>query len=148
MKKSKLKKLLHKAVEDEAFEKLQQQKGGHSKVKKLNHSKLKMQKYLKANKNDIKVEEAQIIFKMRSRMTDVKVNFRNKNETLECDVCKDEEETQKHVLECKEIMKNKNKILMQPEYEEIFQDNVKNQIEIAKIFIENMKIRKQITEIT
>ena len=44
MKKSKLKKLL-----DKAFEELQLQKGRHSKVMKLNYSKLKMQKYLRAN---------------------------------------------------------------------------------------------------
>ena len=92
MKKSKLKKLLDKAVEDKAFEELQLQKERHSKVMNWNYSKLKMQKYLKANKNDIKVEEAQILFKLRSRMADVKVNFRNKYEVLECDICKDEEE--------------------------------------------------------
>ena len=44
MKKSKLKKLLDKAVEDKDFEELQLQKGRHSKVMKLNCSKLKMQK--------------------------------------------------------------------------------------------------------
>ena len=74
-----------------------------------NYSKLKMQKYLKANKNDIKVEEAQILFKLRSRMADVKVNFRKKYEVLERDVCKTEEGTQKHILECDEILKNTNK---------------------------------------
>ena len=68
-----------------------------------------MLKYLRANKNDIKVEEAQILFKLRSRMADVKVSFRNKYEVLECDICKDEEETQKHILECDEILKNTNK---------------------------------------
>ena len=39
-------------------------------------------------------------FKLRRRMADVKVNFRHKYEVLECDICKDEEETQKHILEC------------------------------------------------
>ena len=39
-----------------------------------------------------------MIFKMRSRMTDVKMNFRNKNETLECDLCKNEDESQRHIL--------------------------------------------------
>ena len=94
MKKSKLKKLLDKAVEDKAFEELQLQKGKHSKVMKLSYSKLKMQKYLKGNKNNSTVEEAQMIFKLRSRMADVKLNFRNKYEGLQCDICKDEEETQ------------------------------------------------------
>ena len=146
MKKSKLKKLLDKAVEDKAFEELQLQKGKHSKVMKLSYSKLKMQKYLKGNKNNIKIEEAQMIFKLRSRMADVKVNFRNKYEVLECDICKDEEETQKHILECDEILKNTNKNIKETEYDELFKDNVTNQTEIAKMFIENMKIKKQIIE--
>ena len=63
-----LKKLLDKAVEEKAFEELNQKKRKHSKVTNLNHSKLKMQKYLKANKNNITVEEAQMIFKLRTRM--------------------------------------------------------------------------------
>ena len=105
-----------------------------------------MQKYLKGNKNNIKIEEAQMIFKLRSRMADVKVNFRNKYEVLECDICKDEEETQKHILECDEILKNTNKNIKETEYDELFKDNVTNQTDIAKTFIENMKIKKKIIE--
>ena len=143
MKKSKLKKLLDKAVEEKAFEELQQKKGKHTKVMNLSYSKLKMQKYLKANNSNNTVEEAQVIFKLRSRMTDVKANFKNKYEEFECDICKDEEETQKHILECEDILKNTTRIKKETEYEELFKDNVKNQTEIAKMFIENMKVKKK-----
>ena len=148
MKKSKLKKLLDKAVEEKAFEELQQKKGKHTKVMNLSYSKLKMQKYLKANNSNNTVEEAQVIFKLRSRMTDVKANFKNKYEEFECDICKDEEETQKHILECEDILKNTTRIKKETEYEELFKDNVKNQTEIAKMFIENMKVKKKLMEKT
>ena len=42
-----------------------------------------MQRYLKSSKEKIKQEEAQTIFKLRSRVTDVKINLRGKYETLE-----------------------------------------------------------------
>ena len=115
---------------------------------KLSYSKLKMQKYLKANNSNNTVEEAQVIFKLRSRMTDVKANFKNKYEEFECDICKDEEETQKHILECEDILKNTTRIKKETEYEELFKDNVKNQTEIAKMFIENMKVKKKLMEKT
>ena len=53
----------------------------------LKHDKLKMQNYLKADNFRISRKEAQEIFKLRSRMTDVKLNFRGMRETLECDIC-------------------------------------------------------------
>ena len=56
-----------------------------------------MQKYLKANQYDIKSEEVLMIFKMRSRMADVKTN-----ETLE-------DESKRHILEYKEILKKEKK---------------------------------------
>ena len=72
-----------------------------------------MQNYLKAN--DISQEEVLMIFKMRSRMADVKTIFRNKNETLDCDLCKNENESQRHILECKEILKrNKYRFCTDP----------------------------------
>ena len=43
MKKSKLKRILKKAVDEKAFEKLTVLKNGHSKVMNLKYSKLKMQ---------------------------------------------------------------------------------------------------------
>ena len=64
-----------------------------------------MQNYLKENKLNMSQELTQTIFKMRSRMEEVKINFRGKYENLECEVCKEVEESQKHILECREIMK-------------------------------------------
>ena len=66
-----------------------------------------MQKYFKASRIKITQEEIQTIYKLRSRMIDVKVNFKGKYENLECQGCKSEGESQKHVFECIEIMKKR-----------------------------------------
>ena len=67
---------------------------------------------------------------------------------LECDICKQEEDTQKHILKCDEILKNTRRNDKKIEYEELFKENVQNQREIAKMFTENMKVKKQLIEKT
>ena len=48
------------------------------------------------------------------------MNFKGKYDSLECFFC-DEEESQKHVMECKYINKNQNNRNF-PKYEEIFEN--------------------------
>ena len=118
-----------------AFKELNKVKGNHSKVMNLKHYKLEMQKYLKASQLKLNQEEAQTIFKLRSRVTDEKINLRGKYETYECEVCKVEDESQKHIMECKELVKLKKNVTKPPDYKDLFEGNVKNQLEIAKHFI-------------
>jgi hypothetical protein len=146
MKKSKLKNKLNNAVKEKTFKDLQDKKNSHSKVMDIKHTKLEMQRYLKANKSKISQEEAQTIFRMRSRTTEVKLNFRGKHETFECDVCHEEDENQEHLLKCRQINKHKKNERNLPDYEKLFGNNLKDQIEIAKCVIENLKIRKKLVE--
>ena len=99
--------MINKAIISKAFERLINLKENHSKVKHLAYSNLKMQNYLKPSRVMITQNEIQTIFKLRSRVTDVKQNFKAKYENLECRNCKVEEESQNHVYECWEIIKNK-----------------------------------------
>ena len=78
---------------------------------------------------------------MRSRTTEVKFNFRGQHETFECDVCHEEDENQEHLIKCTQINKHKKNEENLPDYEKLFENNLKDQIEIAKGFIENLKIR-------
>ena len=145
MKKSKLKKMLNFAVKEKAFIELENKKKSHTKVMNIKHAKLEIQRYLKANKMKLSQEEAITIFKMRSRVSNVKVNFRGKYESFQCDVCEEEvEETQEHLIKCKEINKKKKIIGKMPLYEKLFESNVENLKEIAKCFMENMKIRDKL----
>ena len=73
--------------------------------KKSKHTVLIMKNYLRPNKVKMKKEECQLIFKLRSRSTDLKVNQKNKYYTYECDACEAEDESQEHILQCYEISK-------------------------------------------
>ena len=86
----------------------------------------------------INQEEVQTIFKMRSRVTEVKTNFRGKYESFECDLCNKEDESKKHMIECTEILKHKKTNIKPPDYDD--------QLDIAKIFLENMKSKENLKE--
>ena len=59
-------------------------------------------------------------------------------EELTCQVCKIGNETQEHLLECKEINKNDNKKI---EYAKINNGNVSDMVNIARKFRKNIQIR-------
>ena len=105
-----------------------------------------MQKYLKASKYNLKQEDAQMIFNLRSRMTEVKINYRGSYETFECESCKENEESQLHITECKEIVKLRKEYRQPPEYSKLFDGSVKTQLDIAKHFKENMKIKDSLSK--
>ena len=142
-KKLKLKDILNRRIKENAFEELISQKENHSKVKHIKYNSFEMQKYLKPCETKITKEEAQEIFRLRTRTSDVKANFKGKYENLECYACKNDEETQKHVIEkCKILNENSEEKI--PEYEEIFTGNVKMKHKIVKRFQENIKLREKL----
>ena len=53
----------------------------------------------------MKKEDCEQIFKIRSRVTQAKVNLKNLYETYECEACEIVEETQEHILNCEVISK-------------------------------------------
>ena len=50
------------------------------------------------------------------------------------------------MIECREILKHKKTNINPPDYDDLSNGNLKNQLEIAKIFIENMKIKENLKE--
>ena len=101
-----------------------------------------MQKYLLPNDLKMKQEESQLIFKLRCRVTDVKTNMKGSYENFQCDMCKMEEETQEHVLNCIQIVSmNTNNM---ESLEEIFSGKVKEKLNVARTFKENMDIRNKL----
>ena len=138
MGKQEFKKIVKQKVEKKAKLKLEEKKASHSKVMHLKHESFGIQKYLKPTKMQISIEERQLIFKLRSKVTNVKMNFRGMHEELTCDVCQEENETQEHVLECKEINKNDQENI---EYAKIENGNVCEMVKIARRFRRNIKIR-------
>ena len=78
-----------------------------------------MQKYLQANKTAIRRDEAQLIFKLRCRVSEVKTNLKGMYDSLECEACGLEQETQEHILRCEEL--NRDKDINEIEYNKLFE---------------------------
>jgi len=148
MKKSEYMKIIKEKVEIKALKELEEIKDTHTKVKHIKNMKMKMEKYLSPTSIVITQEERELIFKMRCRVTETKMNMKHKYETHECDVCGQENETQEHILKCSEIIKLNNKLKNSkiPNYTKLFNGKVSAQLEIARIFKQNMKIKQSITE--
>ena len=127
-----------KRTREKLFEKLNGLKLSHSKVENVEHNELKMQKYLQPNQNQMNKEEAQIIFKLRCRVTEIKNNLKGSYDELECTACGIEEETQKHILECNIL--NINGKDEEVKYEKIFNGTVTEKIKIARKFKENFDL--------
>ena len=108
MKKSVFMNTIKRKTEYEALKYLETLKEKHSKVKFLEHPVLKMQKYLMPNDMKIKNEECQEIFKLRSKVTEAKMNQKNRYENYECEVCGNFDETQEHILTCEVILSMHN----------------------------------------
>ena len=130
--------LIKQGIKSNVFKKLQERKYSHSKVDKVEHNELKIQKYLQPNKEMMNKEVSQLIFKLRCRVTETKVNLKGKYDNLECGACHNEEETQEHILVCAEI--NRNRKLEEINYEKLFNGTVQEKVKIAQRFKENFKI--------
>ena len=130
-----------------ALDYLNKIKEKHTKVNHIIHKNLKLKNYLLASKQ-INTKLSRLIFHARSRMLDVKENFRNKylntrtprNCPLDCR----ELDTQEHILWCDKIesenIVSKNN---QPDYQDLFEEDCEKQKKIAAILLERFTKRKQ-----
>ena len=94
---------------------------------------------MKPNSLKLNPKEAKLIFNLRSRMTEVKNNFKNDFEDLACRACGLEEETQQHVLQCKVLKDPFNPSENLIEYESIKNGTVEDKLKIAKRYEENFQ---------
>ena len=86
---------------------------------------------------DLNVLDSKLLFQLRSRMIDVKANFKNKYVNIKCPICKLEgsEDTQPHVFECTKLG-NQDYVIISDNilYSDIFDDNVEKQIAALNLF--------------
>ena len=81
-------------------------------------------------------QDSKLLFKLRSRMVEVKTNFRNKSSDLSCPVCKLTEDTQKHVMECTKLLSRRNIMVSKiTRYSHIFSEDIEKQ----KVALETFK---------
>ena len=112
-----------------------------SKSKKFNE--LKMAPYFKYQipNEEVTHEMAKFILKIQCQMVEgVKMNFKDKYKpNLICDACNKSECTQTHLLECSVIIQGNDLVMHIPRYEEIFGDDLREQVYIAYIMKENVR---------
>ena len=138
MKKENYIRMIKNKIMIKTFQSMEDHKGTHSKVKNIKYENMKMQKYLKPNSCKMKIEDAQLIFKLRCRSTKVKMNLEDIYDNLECTACGLEEESQIHIIQCKKL--NENRLGKRVEYEKLFNGTVNEKLEIAKIFKQNFDV--------
>ena len=78
----------------------------HSKVDNIKYEHIETQPYLKSPK--FSTDEKQLLFKLRTRMTDVKCNFESMfDDNTECNLCNEgKPQTDSHLLDCTKIIQN------------------------------------------
>ena len=96
---------------------MEELKGNHSKVKNIEYENISMQKYLKPNRCEMSLADAQLIFRLRCRMTNVKMNLKGAYDNLECTACGLEEETQIHLVNCQKL--NEKRVKKSFDYKKI-----------------------------
>ena len=98
MKKEEFMNIIKRKVDHKTLQDLNKMKEKHSKVEHIVHKVLKMQNYLMPNENNMKIEDSLLIFKLRCRTTDVKMNKKGLYGTFECRACGYENESQNPVI--------------------------------------------------
>ena len=144
MKKEKFGDMVKKLIEEKTINYLNSIKLKHTKVMHIVDNSLCLQEYLKPE-NVQSVKLSKFLFQSRTRMLEVKTNFRNdfKNEDLNCPLKCQNEDDQKHLLECNKIDANCIIGVKAHEYKDIFGNNVGKQMKIAAMLQTRMQKRKK-----
>ena len=133
------------AVHNAAFKYLTREKLKMSKIMYVEHEKFQFQKYFQPSGSSI--DEVKLLFQLRSRMVDVRINFKNKYDDTLCPLCKAADDSQEHVFSCTKLTTNKNFLIDGDiEYSHIFHSDVKKQLPSVRMFnslwIERKKLLK------
>ena len=118
-----------------------QKAGEQSKFKHLTRDNQEHPFSLKKYMKKLTRLDSSIIFKARSRMLDVKENFKTKNKgEMKCRLCKEADETQRHILE--ECMMIHRDDTFKIKYEDIYEDE-----DMDKLKETARKVRKSIDKL-
>ena len=141
MKEEDLKEIVKKACEKKALEFLNKNKEGHSKVLHISHPKWEQQPYLKPNQM-VSIDE--FIFLLRTRMLDIKTNYRNKYSDVICPICKSADDEQAHLLVCKELTQGTELVDPTMKYENFSYTNLEEILKVSRMIQLKFKRRKDL----
>ena len=147
MSKYSFKKIVKTKIRECAFYELMSkiEKNDHSKLKNILYQDLKMQPYL--NSNLVNSNQAKQLFRFRTRMSNVKSNFKSMYSKvgLQCPLPECLEiEDDKHLLECEITNRLRNDTSV--EFKKLYTGNVKEQLIIIDLLVSAEKIRDTMLE--
>ena len=99
-----------------------------------------MSEYLLPNDSGLSIEDKRYIFEIRNRMIHIPANFSSDENENICISCKSIEDMN-HVYSCRHWNNENEKV----KYENIFTDNIHNQVIVYKRFKENYEKRERYT---
>ena len=102
-----------------------------SKTSHIQHRKIGMASYLKPNQ--ISIQEAKFLFTLRSRMLDIKCNYRGKYSDVICPSCKQDDDTQQYLLVCSSLNMDGVVAGSLPDYNDLFSENLSKQVQLSSI---------------
>ena len=147
IKKAKFKKIVKSKIINAAFADLNQTKDRHSKLDNIIYNNdLELQSYFKSS--SVVPDDIRDLFKFRTRMSNVKNNFKSKfknNLTCPLSGC-DEIENDIHLANCKIINSKRSVINEDIDYFDLFRNNVDEQFDITCYLSEGEKIRDELLE--
>ena len=138
------KKFIKKKISQAAFTELTKDQKEKSKIKLIKYKKLSCQKYIRSG--ELSNSEINLLFKIRSKMVNVKCNFKNGNTNLECQLgCGENFEDQAHILSCKKLLEKYpcKDNLKNVKYDDIFA-SVRKQKRIITVFKDLLNIRESL----
>ena len=142
------KKFVKKKVKQKLVRQILEGKSKKSKSAKLDCVDIKTAEYLSDTRFTTK--QKQILFKLRSRTLDVKENFKFQYTNLWCETCGLFVETQAHLLQCPELVKDLHyvDVTLSQVDEKLIYGNADQQLKIVKIYCDILDKRNEILSST
>ena len=119
-----------------AFSHLEKIKETHSKVRSIKYSELKLQPFLVSKHSDLTIKEKQFAVAARTRMLDLKTNFKVGAADTRCRRCQREEEMQEHLLQCSGLSSDSSPVQGVPRYSDMLGENPNKIAVITRILSE------------
>merc|ERR1712030_77046 len=107
----------------------------------IHHSGIEIQDYLKETASVI---ESKFVFALRSRMVEVRCNYRGQHVNTLCPLCNKLEDSQPHLLHCEKLCDSTALIISTPEHMNLFGDDREERFRIANILKTQFEKRKKI----
>ena len=130
-----------KIVKRKALEYLQNLQQTHSKAQPLKYAKLGLQDYLKPE-SDMTIREKAFTFAARSRMLDLKCNFKVGKKDLMCNLCGKHEESQEELLTC-EVLIDSTETVNPSTYSDLFSSD-KSKVTISAKLLREKYLNYQV----